>query len=298
MDEKKTDKMEYQAHTLVDQDSKKLVFKLTSFDHLEQFAEVQRLNLYTLLWIQAGEGEAIVDFNTYRYQAGRLFSFTPYQPFLIKPEGPARAWLLQFHSDFFCIHKHHQEVACHGVLFNTIYNQPFVEVDELTANSFQMIIGEIEKGIEQNEMAMHELVLSYLKLFLIHASRLRQKQEPAEDGKQAPEASIPQQLKKLIEQNFKKSHSPKDYADLLYISPKALGKIAKKYFNKNLTTVIAERIIIEAKRELYLTSKSVREIAYELGYDDEYYFSRFFKKNTSITPSVFRKTVGFAKGEM
>ena len=40
-------------------------------------------------------------------------------------------------------------------------------------------------------------------------------------------------------------------------------------------TLISERIIIEAKRELYLTNKTVKEIAYGLGYDDEYYFSRF-----------------------
>ena len=80
-------------------------------------------------------------------------------------------------------------------------------------------------------------------------------------------------------------------------SPFDDAKIAKSHFNKTLTDLIAERIIIEAKRELYLTSKSVKEIAYDLGYDDEHYFSRFFKKNADVSPQLYRETVGFAKAE-
>jgi AraC-like DNA-binding protein len=89
-------------------------------------------------------------------------------------------------------------------------------------------------------------------------------------------------------------HSAGDYADLLHISAKALARITKTHFNKTLTDLISERIIIEAKRELYLTSKTIKEIAWELGYEDEYYFSRFFKINADISPQVYRGTVGFA----
>ena len=96
--------------------------------------------------------------------------------------------------------------------------------------------------------------------------------------------------------HFKTKHSASDYADLLHITPKALAKITKNHFNRTLTNLIAERIIIEAKRELYLTNKPVKEIAYELGYDDEYYFSRFFKNNAEVSPQMYRDTVGFARG--
>ena len=56
--------------------------------------------------------------------------------------------------------------------------------------------------------------------------------------------------------------------------------------------MIHERIIIEAKRELYLTNKTVKEIAYELGFSDEFYFSRFFKNNTEVSPQLYREKVG------
>ena len=85
---------------------------------------------------------------------------------------------------------------------------------------------------------------------------------------------------------------------MLNISPNALAKITKNHFNKTLTNLITERIIIEAKRELYLTNKSVKEVAYELGYNDEYYFSRFFKKNADVSPQIYRETVGFGKAEL
>ncbi|MEX0662390.1 MAG: helix-turn-helix domain-containing protein [Balneolaceae bacterium] len=85
---------------------------------------------------------------------------------------------------------------------------------------------------------------------------------------------------------------------MLTISAKALATITKKHFNKTLTELISERIIIEAKRELYLTNKPIKEIAFELGYEDEYYFSRFFKKNADVSPQFYRETVGFGKASM
>ena len=80
---------------------------------------------------------------------------------------------------------------------------------------------------------------------------------------------------------------------MLSITPKALTKITKTHLKKTLTDLISERIIIEAKRELYLTNKTIKEIAFELGYNDEYYFSRFFKKNADVSPQIYRETVGF-----
>jgi AraC family transcriptional activator of pobA len=75
-----------------------------------------------------------------------------------------------------------------------------------------------------------------------------------------------------------------------------LAKICKTHFHKTLSDLISERIVIEAKRELNLTGKSVKEIAWELGYEDEHYFSRFFKKKAEISPQFYRDTIGFARG--
>lgn len=205
--------------------------------------------------------------------------------------------VINFHPDFFCIHKHHQEVACNGVLFNNIYNPPFVTVDENANSTFKMLLEQITVEMQNPALAQYELLVSYLKIFLITASRLKAEQQteiqinPAENK----EPFILQNLKNYIETHFKTKHSASDYADLLNISAKALAKLTKTHFNKTLTDLISERIVIEAKRELYLTNKAVKEIAYELGYIDEYYFSRFFKNNADISPQAYRDTVGFGR---
>jgi YesN/AraC family two-component response regulator len=109
------------------------------------------------------------------------------------------------------------------------------------------------------------------------------------------EPFILQNLKDAIETHFRTKHSASNYADLLNISAKALAKITKTHFNKTLSEMISERIVIEAKRELYLSNKAVKEIANELGYEDEHYFSRFFKTNAEVSLQVYRDTVGFAR---
>ncbi|MGQ0540649.1 MAG: helix-turn-helix domain-containing protein, partial [Blastocatellia bacterium] len=139
---------------------------------------------------------------------------------------------------------------------------------------------------------------SYLKIFLITVSRLKTEQQPEALSavSQFKEPFVLQNLKDAIEKDFRTKHSASDYAKALNISAKALAKITKTHFNKTLTELISERIIIEAKRELYLTNKAIKSIAYDLGYEDEYYFSRFFKTNANVSPQVFRETVGFARG--
>ena len=102
-------------------------------------------------------------------------------------------------------------------------------------------------------------------------------------------------LKDAIEHYFRKEHSASYYSGLLNISTKALAKIIKSHLGKPLNHLISERIVVEAKRELYLTSKPAKEIAYDLGFNDEYYFSRFFKKNAAISPQTYRDTVGSGK---
>ncbi|MCF6130316.1 helix-turn-helix transcriptional regulator [Flavobacterium sp. AS60] len=282
--------------TLVNPETGNLAFKLFSFEDISSFDHIQRLNYYSLIWIQKGNGKVKVDFSEYDFTENQLLAFAPYQPFMLTTNEETNGIVIHFHPDFFCIHKHHQEVACNGVLFNNIYEPPYVTIDEMTKTTFNMILEQIKTEMQNPALAQYELLISYLKIILITASRLKKEQlsvvsETAENT--AP--FILQNLKNYIELHFKTKHSPSDYADLLNITPKALAKIAKTHFNKTLTNLIAERIIIEAKRELYLTNKAVKEIAFELGYDDEHYFSRFFKNNADVSPQIYRETVGFAR---
>lgn len=285
--------------TLINEQNGNLAFKLFSFQDNSYFDHLQRNNYYSLIWVKEGIGKLKTNFSEYNFEKNSLFSFAPYQPFMLSSTS-VKGVAIYFHSDFFCIHKHQTEVTCNGVLFNNIYQKPFFRVDEKLEDMLDNVIGQIKTEIQRPGLAQYELLISFMKIFLISASRAKAQQQPESIPLPTSrrEPFILQNLKEAIEKDFRSKHTPQDYAILLNISSNALARIAKTHFNKTLTNLITERIIIEAKRELYLTNKSVKEVAYELGYDDEYYFSRFFKKNVNISPQAYRETVGFGKAEL
>jgi AraC family transcriptional activator of pobA len=285
--------------TLINPQNGNLAFRIFSFEDNSAFDHIQRLNYYTVLLITQGNGKLKADFTSYNFSGESLMCFAPYQPFLLEAGESLKGFAMNFHPDFFCIHKHQKEVACNGVLFNNIYQPPFHLLNQGTMKELVELIGHIKKEMQNNALAQYELLISYLKIFLINASRSKVEQLPAEKkpDTENKEPFVLQKLNDAIEAHYRNKHSPGDYASILNISPKALAKITKTHFNKTLTNLISERIVIEAKRELYLTSKPVKAIAYELGFDDEYYFSRFFKNNAGVSPQLYRDTVGFARGE-
>ena len=283
--------------TLVNQQNGNLAFKLFEFEDNDHFDHIQRNNYFSLIWVKEGNGKLKADFNEYGLEAGSLYAFSPYQHYMISCDKNITGIAINFHPEFFCIYKHHKEVSCNGVLYNNIYKPPFVAIDETAAATLDMLCTQIKTEMQNPELAQYELLVSYLKIFLITAARLKMQQQPEAmtELKDQKEPFILQKLKDAIEDNFKSKHSPADYAAMLYMTPRALAKITKTHFNKTLSSLINDRIIIEAKRELYLTNKTIKEIAYELGYEDEYYFSRFFKVNADVSPQMYRDTVGYAR---
>lgn len=283
--------------TLINPQNGNLAFKLLTFEDGSYFDHIQRNNYFSLIWIMEGSGKVKADFAEYDFGKDNLFAFSPYQPFMFSA-GEIKGTALYFHPDFFCIHKHQAEIACNGILFNNIYQPPFTFIDESSNAILTLLVEQMKSEMKNAALAQYEILISYLKIFLITSSRLKSQQQPEvlELVADLKEPFILQNLKDAIEKDFKKKHSASEYAESLNISAKALAKITKSYFNKTITELIAERIIIEAKRELYLTKKTIKEIAYELGYDDEHYFSRFFKTNADVSPQLYRETVGFGRG--
>ena len=281
--------------TLTNPANGNLAFKIFTFEDNIHFDHLQRNNYYSLIWVKKGSGKIKADFAEHNFEENSLLAFSPYQPFMIC-SGNIEGVAIHFHPDFFCIHMHQKEVSCNGVLFNNIYQPPYTKITDEAAVTLNLMLSQMQNEMQDSALAQYELLVSYLKIFLITASRLKATQlaeeNPLGDTK---EPYVLQNLKDAIENHFKTKHSAAHYADLLNISAKALAKLTKTHFNKTITALISERIVIEAKRELYLTNKAVKEIAYELGYDDEHYFSRFFKTNADVSPQLYRETVGFAK---
>jgi AraC family transcriptional regulator, transcriptional activator of pobA len=287
--------MQVFKYQLTDNQTGYAVFEIGSFDNHDEFRELAQTNYYTMLLVEKGKGQVVRDDALYEFSSPCLLCFSLYQPFKIMPEGEFEGAEIRFQPAFFCLISHRDEVSCNGVLFNNLYDTPFVGLLQAQINTLQIVAEEITSEINRHEKPDHDVIISYLKIFLINASRAKLTQQKGDFSVIERANPMAVTLRNAIEEHFRTRHSPADYAELLYVSTPVLNNLSRQYFNKTLTNLIADRMATEAKRELYLTAKPVKQIAFELGYGDEFYFSRFFKKHTGVSPALFRNNVRFDK---
>jgi AraC-like DNA-binding protein len=252
-------------------------------------ASAARVNYFTILWIRAGSGIWHVDSNCYPFNGRALLFASPYQTTFIEAGKQVSGAHLFFHANFFCIETHHREVGCNGVLFNDIYGSAVLPVSNDKAAEFERLIGLMGDELATANLAHAEILLSYLKVFLIKATRIKLEQQQGARRDVQAQPDILARLIELVEIHYQEKHRPTDYAKLLGIFAPALNKIVRTHFGKTLTLLIRERILKHAKWHLLHTRKPVKEVAAETGFADEFYFSRLFKRATGMAPTAFRE---------
>ncbi len=100
-------------------------------------------------------------------------------------------------------------------------------------------------------------------------------------------------FRQQVEAHFRDHWTVVEYASALGTSAARLNRLCKQLLNKTAKAVPQERLLLEAKRRLIYTRSNLDEIAYELGFQDPAYFSRFFKRCTGLTPGRFRTENNF-----
>lgn len=243
-------------------------------------------NAYSIYWIQEGKGTYNIDFEKYEFKDNVLFFLTPGQVFTVDSEQIKTAYKFTFVKDFYCIQTHDKEVACNGILFNNIYETPFVKPCKKDTQKLQFILESLIEEFQQNEAAQYDMLQAYLKQFMICAVRVQKENHVI---KEDTETRLFKDFSLLVEQNFRTLHAVTDYANRLGVSPKSITKHFQKLGATTPSQFIKNRILLEAKRLLIYTEKNVKEIAFELGFNDPAYFTRFFTKAIEKSPLQFKK---------
>jgi AraC-like DNA-binding protein len=241
-----------------------------------------------VFFIPAGY-ELSVDFNHFKTTKPSLFFIT--NQHLKVEKGEEEAMLLYYNRDFYCIQIHDKEVACDGLLFHNVFEIPFVELNEEETGIIKNLFQHIKDELESRDSSAEEMIRTYVKQIIIRATRKWKKQNLNNDNIKIPssELDIFRDFSRHLEIHFREKHNVADYADLLHIAPKTL---THKFKNLNLDSpnqFIINRILLEAKRLLFYTDKAVKEIAYDLGYEDPAYFNRLFTNKIGNTPANFKK---------
>jgi len=228
-----------------------------------------------------------VDFQEIEMKTDSLLFINP--NVVLKPCETIGGQLMHFNKDFYCVEIHDQEVACDGILYNNVFEIPFINLNEEQSAEIQKIIRDIQVEMEQEDSSTEEMLRILLKMIILKSTRIWKKQHQLASGDQQADVQFLRKFSKLVEQRYKTRHTVADYADLLFITPKNLSKKIGLVSRETPNEIIKNRIILESKRLLAHTTMTVKEIAYSLNYEDDAYFIRFFIKNTGISPITFRK---------
>lgn len=248
--------------------------------------ENEVVDYFNILWVKNGNGRYQIDFQTFEAQAETIIFLAPGQIFTVVSEQILEGYRIAFDSDFYCLDTHHHEIGCNGLLFNDFSTAPYIKINKTESEELSYLIREIEKNVKVPATARFELIQSYLKIFLIKTTHIKKIQR-GDVGELEQSIDPLTDFNLLVNKHFRKIHSVAQYAEMMFLSPKSLSKKLSRYGQKP-SKVIQERLILESKRLLYHTEKDVKEITYELGFEDPSYFSRFFKKHTGHSPAQFR----------
>lgn len=237
---------------------------------------------YIFFIVTAGSGTTIVDFAEKTVGPGQLYYILPEQIHYRIVSHQAKGWFIA--ADPALV-----PPVCRDIIESWLGSQEPVTLraDEIT--DYDQLLGVLHRqisgdGASERISVLHALLSAFFEMV---ASTIRTYTK-AEAGNSRP-AILSMAFRQLLKENVRVYKSPADYADMLHISEPYLNEAVKKITGATVSFWIRFAILTEAKRLLYFTSLSVKQIAADLGFESHSYFSRLFYKETGMTALTFRK---------
>lgn len=247
--------------------------------------DAHRDDHYVFLLQEKGRSKCMVDFDFFTLRKNTLFFILPGQVHrYLDSDITTSGWFVAM------------DAGLVPDMFRAILEDPLLSRKPLPVNArvldpvlqcLQLIYGITEQRpvLPYNKQMIYGLLTSFTAM--VAAVYTQQPKGVAE--KMPRPLAITQQFRKSLSMRYKSLKSPAEYAAELNISPSYLNEAVKATTGFSASYWIQQEVVLEAKRLLYHSDCSVKEIAYELGYEDSPYFSRLFKKAVGLTPGAFRQ---------
>ena len=246
-----------------------------------------RKDYYFWAFVKEGISRHWIDTKPYQLSNNSFHFSTPHQVHLKEEAKPVKGIIVAFTADFLALEE------------NSLLRQlPIIQnpnnEHELVLNDADVLFIEdiMEKVYQENRSGGNwrdSMLMGYMRILFIYLSRLYT-QQFSKDGLDSERLLLKKYLAK-IEDSYTNLHEVAAYADMLNMSAGHLSDVVKTQSGKPAIAHIHERIILEAKRLLFHTNNSIKEIAFNLGFEDASYFNRFFKRIVEQTPATYRTNI-------
>lgn len=245
-------------------------------------------SFYHLVLFTGGGGGHTIDFRNFRVQKGQAYFMAPGQVHSWSFEGSMEGYVINFSEDFF-----------RPLLADEQYLDRFRFWDNGGDNTVRFS----GKLLQEAIMLMEQILLEYrhekafstdrlrllLLSFFILAARAGKREE--HETTALPRQALLHRFRTLLNEHYRRYKLPRDYAMMLHVTPNYLNALCRELLGKPAGELIRERVLLEARRLLVNSGGQIAETAYELGFSDNSYFSKFFRKYTGITPEVFKTRI-------
>ncbi len=237
-------------------------------------------NLFTLVLVEKGNGVHTINAKDYQVKPRQIHITNPGQrdKWKLQPEIKAqrlvikRALIETFSSSL-------------QFPFSDRNQHPVLDLDNLSCQKIRAEFSAIKKELSTATIFM-ELVNARCRLIALMINLWMEHKFSDKLPSQA--GSLSYRFHALVEKHFKTQKSVAFYAKHLCITPNYLGVICRKQYGMSALELIQERVLLEAKRLLHSSDRSIKEIAFDLGFRNQTYFGYFFKTKTGLTPKEYK----------
>jgi len=253
----------------------------------ENLREAHKHSFYHVMLFTVGAGTHTIDFKTFPVKPYQLYFMVPGQVHSWQFEGKVDGYVLNFSVSFLQSLLLRPDYLEQFPFFNGSVDAAVIDLPENLQTRMKELF---EILVDENEtdarMSVDMVQTTMLQIFIL-AGRLSLDKTDANPS--SYNYVLLKNFKKLIEDNYSKTRLPKDYAMMMFITPNHLNSLCKSSLGMSSGELIRNRVILEAKRLLINPVLTITEIAYKLNFEDNSYFSKFYKKQTGMTPEEFRK---------
>ncbi|MCC7467057.1 MAG: helix-turn-helix domain-containing protein, partial [Saprospiraceae bacterium] len=196
-------------------------------------------------------------------------------------------YLVNFNESFFTSFCHNPHFVRDFPLFSSISGSAVNTLDMSCCGEVEATFAQMLEEYEKKEADFKmDILRGMLSIILVRLSRVVPRSY--QEGVSKHNLVLMRQFEILIEQHFREKRLPKEYAELMFVTPNHLNALTNSVVGKSAGELIRDRILLEAKRLLVNSDLMISQIAEILNFEDNAYFTRFFKKYLGVTPEAFR----------